>query len=222
MMTTTTSQRTVLTAAQWTLLFVMAPCPMAACTAAPAWAPSTIPRLSSHPHPCPPTLASQAVSSCAQTTYLATATAPSLLRPIDPHQSMMLSCGRSGACSQLTMTCTANRCVVWTSVMPVLTASLRLWYIASQRWGRGPLIMVMGPVQDLMPHRYKWMLWIHFTTSVCVLLITAFHTVSLWPCRSATVSQSPMARIREDQPAARGPVIHPALMEVEAAVAVEV
>lgn len=40
--------------------------------------------------------------------------------------------------------------------------------------------------------------------------------------RSATVSQCPMALIREDQPPVRAPVIPPALMEGEAVVWVEV
>lgn len=41
-------------------------------------------------------------------------------------------------------------------------------------------------------------------------------------CRSATASLCPMALIREDQPAARDPVTHPVLMEVEAVVGMEV
>ena len=154
MTTPTTSQRPVWTAARGTFPSATAPFPMEACTAAPAWAPSITPRPSSRPRPCPPTSASPAVSSCARITSPATATALSSLRPTGPRLSTMLSCGRSGGCSPLTMTSTASRCAVWTSVMPVLIGSLRLWCIASQRWGRGALIMAWGPVQDRTHHRW--------------------------------------------------------------------
>lgn len=125
-MTRITSQRAAWIAVQWTLPTETVTCQTEACTAAPAWAPSIVPRILSHPRPCPPTSASLAVSSCGLTTSPATVTVPSLHHPIGPRLSTMLSCGRSGACSLLTMTFTASRYAVSTSAMPVPTGSLSL------------------------------------------------------------------------------------------------
>lgn len=55
------------------------------------------------------------------------------------------------------------------------------------------------------------LLFLHLTLFFC----------DCWPCRSAIASQCPMALIREDQPAARAPAIHPVLMEVEAVAGLE-
>jgi len=154
MKTLTTSRKPVWIAVRWTLPSETVLCLMEACTAAPASAPSIVPRLLSLLHPCPPTSVFLAVRSCVLTTSPATATVPSLLHPTGPRRSMMLSCGKSDACSLLIMTSIASHCAVWTSAMPVLTASLSLWCTASRRWGRGAFITSLAPAQGLTHHRY--------------------------------------------------------------------
>lgn len=59
-------------------------------------------------------------------------------------------------------------------------------------------------------------------TFFCYFLHLTLFFCECSPCRSVTVSLCHMDLIREDQPATRALVIHPALMEAEAVAGLEV